>query len=229
MSAAPQPRRAGGERGITLLEIMVVLALAGLMMSLAYRALQSARDSDLREEANRVMAIMRMAYNGANGTGQHIRVVFDLEEQKFWMESCAGEIRLKQLDDDKEEEVDEDKLKEMNEKLERAEAQLRESGQTSDQLGQVLQATSPEKAVEAAAAIEGIRIGSATCQPTGNPLLDVRNKREEIPVGVVRQDLGVRIQKVYVKHLLEPVTEGRVTVNFFPLGFAEASGNRGCA
>jgi len=213
--------RTSRERGITLLEIMVVLAIAGLMMTIAFRALQSARDSDLREETNKVLAVLRMAYNGANGTGQHIRVVFNLDDQKFWMESCAGDVRLKQVDDSEEEEEDEERLKELGEKVERAQEQLRTSGQTSDQLGQVLQATSPEKAVEAAAALEGVRLGSATCQPTADPLLATRNKREEIPVGVVRQDLGVRINKIYVKHLLEPVTEGDVTVNFFPLGFAE--------
>lgn len=206
-------------QGLTLIEMMVVLAIAGLMMTLGYRALQSVRSSDLREEANRVLAVLRMAYNGSSATGGHVRVVFDLDKQKFWMERCEGDARLRQADE--EEELDKEELEELAEKVTRAQEQVRQSGMTSDQLGQVLQATSPEKAVEAAAAIEGMRLGTATCKPSGDPLLEDRNKREQVPIGVVRQDQGNRIRRIYVKHLLEPAEEGRVTVNFFPLGFAE--------
>ena len=207
---------------MTLLEVMVVLAIAGLMMSVGYRALQSVRSSDLRGEANKVMAVLRIAYNGSSATGRHVRVVFNLDDQKFWMEQCQGDARLR-TSDDEEEKVDTEKLEELGEKITRAQEQTRQSGVTTDQLGQVLQATSPEKAVEAAAALEGMRIGSATCEPSADPMLEDRNKREDVPVGVVRQDLGVKIRKIWVKHLLEPSEEGTVSVNFFPLGFAERS------
>lgn len=199
---------------------MVVMAIAGLMMTLGYRALQNVRSSDLRGEANKVLAVLRMAYNGSNATGRHVRVVFDLDEQKFWMEQCEGDARLQQRED-REDEVDTEKLEELGEKVTRAQEQTRQSGVTTDQLGQVLQASSPEKAVEAAAAIEGLRLGSATCKPTADPMLEDRNKREEIPIGVVRQDLDVKLRQIWVKHLIEPAQEGKVTVNFFPLGFAE--------
>ncbi|MBT8494704.1 MAG: type II secretion system GspH family protein [Deltaproteobacteria bacterium] len=210
---------------MTLLEIMVVLAVIGLIMMMAVRSLSNVRASDLREEANKVLAILRVSYNGAAGTGKHVRVVFDLDEQKFWMEACEGDARVKQRDDNEEEQDEEEerneKLGDLGKKVGEVQQQLRQSGQSSDQIAAVLQANSPEKAVEAAAALEGVRLGSATCQKTGDPLLEDRSKREAFPIGVIPKDSGRRIRRIHVKHLREPVEEGRVAVNFFPLGFAE--------
>ena len=210
---------------MTLLEVMVGLAVVGLILVMSVKALSSVRASDLREESNKVLAVLRVAYNGAAGTGKHVRVVFDLDQQKFWMEVCEGDARLSQRDDSDELQDEEaernEKLEEIGQKVGDVQQQLRQSGQSSDQISAVLQANSPEKAVEAAAALEGVRLGSATCKQTGDPLIEDRSKREAIPIGTIPKDSGRRIRRVHVKHVREPVEEGRIAVNFFPLGFAE--------
>jgi hypothetical protein len=83
---------------------------------------------------------------------------------------------------------------------------------------EIVGADSPEAAAEAAAALNGIRIGSARCKPPegADGKEDRRGEPHEIDAG-----RGITIRRVHVSHLTEPVKDSLVSINFFPLGYAE--------
>ncbi len=191
------------QRGMTLFEVMIALAIIGFMMLVGYMGLRDVRHSDLREDAMKLAATLRMAQTTATQTGAHHRVVFDLEEQMFHIERCEGPIRLERFDPG-----DEPTREELQERLE-------ERVPTGGDAPELLEATSPEESVDIAAALAGVRMGAARCQPVGD---DVFLSGEP---HAVRTDRGVEIRNVYAQHLRGPAREGRASINFFPLGTAE--------
>ena len=72
-------------RGFTLLEIMIVVLLAGLMMSSAVVGFGATRRGRLRAGAARVAAAMRFAYVHALTTGRATRLVISLGDNKIWL------------------------------------------------------------------------------------------------------------------------------------------------
>ena len=191
---------------MTLFEVMIAIAIIGLMMIVGYMGVRDVRQSDLREDAMKVAATLRGAYTRATRTGRHHRVVFDLERQRFHVESCEGDVKLRKVDPEEEPEQTREEL------LERLENQT----PTSDQIPELLEATSPEKATEVSAALAGVRLGGVRCKPLEEGAAGFGGGVHEL-----RTDLGIEIDRVFAQHLRDPAKKGRATVNFFPLGYAE--------
>ncbi len=211
------------QAGFTLLELMIVLAVVGLMMWAGMRGLSKVSKTNLREDAMELAGALRTAYNLATETGRHHRVVFDLDAQAYRVETCEGQLLLRKSD--AEEVVDQEKIEEIEERVERAKRALENKnqmptmgGNTSDMVPEIVGASSPEKAAEAAAALAGVQLGAARCGP---PRLSDGKADERGEVHQIRTKLGLSIRQVHVSHLREPVKEGVVSINFFPLGVAE--------
>ncbi len=198
------------QRGMTMIEIMVVLAIMGSLMAvLLGGSLLKSNAARTREGAVEVMATLRAAYNMATMTGKHHRVVFNLEEQTYHIEVCLGKQTLKKGDE--EEQVDQEELGKLRERMERPD--------TSDINQEIVQAASPEEATEAAAALAGLRLGTSRCQAAVNTISGQPSKtgnKHKLDI-----ERGIRIQELSVQHLNEAVDEGIVTINFFPIGSAE--------
>lgn len=193
-----------------MIEIMVVLAImGGLMLLLLGGGLLKSDSTRLREASIEVMATMRAAYNMATMSGKHHRVVFDLEHQVYHVEICAGAQTLVKGDD--EEVVDMGEFEKLQEKLQRP--------VTSDFNQEIIQAGSPEDAVAAAAALEGLRVGTTRCQPAANTISGQPSATGNKHKLDVRR--GIRISEVHVQHLNDPVDDAIVSINFFPVGSAE--------
>jgi len=207
---------------MTLIEIMIVLVVIGVIFGFALKGLGKVSKTKLREDSMKVAATLRTAYNMAAETGQHHRVVFDLEQQVYRIEACVGQMKLVRTDE--EETPDEDKLEELEEKIENAREQMQNAQpgtlapNTSDMVPEIVGADSPEAAADAAAALAGVRIGAARCRspqtPDGKP--DKRGEPEQLEAG-----RGILIRRIYVSHLRDPVKNSLVSINFFPLGTAE--------
>lgn len=198
------------QRGMTLIEIMVVLAIMGAMMVvLLGSSLLKSTSARTREAAVEVMATLRGAYNMTTMSGKHHRVVFDLDEQVYYIEICTGKQALKK--GDKEEVLDQEEFGKLRERLERPD--------TSDINSEIIQAESPEAALEAAAALAGIRVGTARCQPATQTLSGQTSKTGN--KHKLDTERGIRIKELHVQHLSEPMDEGIVSINFFPAGSAE--------
>lgn len=193
-----------------MLEIMVVLAIVGgLMLVMVGSNIVKSKSARTREGAVEVMATLRAAYNMATMTGQHHRVVFNLDEQIYHVEICSGEQTL--VKGDKEDVVDMDEFEKFQERLQRP--------VTSDFNQEIIQAGSPEEAAAAAAALAGLRVGTTRCQPatkTVSGQISKSGNKHKLDT-----DYDVRISKIYVQHISDPMEEGIVSINFFAVGSAE--------
>lgn len=74
------------ERGFTLLEIMVVMLIAGMMMSSAVVGFTAVRRGRLRAGAVHLAAAMRFAYVHALSTGRPTRLVLPINDGRVWIE-----------------------------------------------------------------------------------------------------------------------------------------------
>lgn len=83
---------------MTLLELLVVMAVVGLLMALGVRGVRWLRSSSLRDTTTEIAAVFRVTYNLATMSATHHRVVFDLDEQTYRIEACEGEVMLARQD-----------------------------------------------------------------------------------------------------------------------------------
>lgn len=188
--------------------MLVLVLIAGAFVIIA-GGMRRLNKTDLRDETVRMAAMLRSAFNMAAFSGVHHRVVFDLENQTFRIEACPGDQKLYRTEE--EQVPDAERIKALMDKLQER------RDPTSDQVTEIIGAESPEQATEAAAALENVHIGLARCEvpKTPNNHADGRGNIRKI-----RND-GVKIKAVHVSHLEDPVTDGVVSINFFPLGTAE--------
>lgn len=220
-------RRARRHSGFTVLEILIVLAIAAGMFYLLGVGFRKVRNTYLREDTSHVAAALRVAYNLSAQTGKHHRVMFDLKEQTFQVQACEGKVLLHR---ERREFVVEDPEK-VKEELERAHEKLTGppagaggmgGGAGMDALGMSMGAaedpTDPQEAMARAAALAGQRIGTAECHPVTKPD-GSEDRRGEVRKIQTWRD--IEIQRIYVQHLEDPVEDDIVSINFFPMGYAE--------
>lgn len=104
MNICPKNRaRLAASRGFTLVEMLVVLAIAGGMMGAAIYGLNIVTAADLRDEAMRMTSVMQYTWSRAAIEQVNYRLVLDLDENTYWTEvsdaavvkelSEAGELR----------------------------------------------------------------------------------------------------------------------------------------
>jgi len=72
---------ARGERGLTLLELMVVMLIAGLLLMVAAVSLRAVDTVSARTGARFMASTLRFAYDRARATGKDFRIVFDLDAE----------------------------------------------------------------------------------------------------------------------------------------------------
>lgn len=87
----------GRERGVTLIEVLIVVALLALLSgSVAYGS-GMVGGSRLRAGATLVLSAVRMGLARANATGRPVRLVFDLEKDTVSLEQSSGKmLRVKE-------------------------------------------------------------------------------------------------------------------------------------
>ena len=88
------PHRAHAEAGTTLIEIIVVLALAALMMAVAIPSLSTVLGVDKRRASRELAATMRWTYEEATIRNQSMRIAYDLDHGTYWVEAADGEVRI---------------------------------------------------------------------------------------------------------------------------------------
>ena len=204
------------ERGITLIELMLTLAVIGVMFAVVSAGLNKVNKTELRDNTVRVASSLRAAFNMATLSGVHHRVVFDLDKQVYRIEACPDNPKLYRTDV---EEVipDPAKLEELFDKVKQKAEQVASTSIAGGLGGDVSPGESPEALLKAAAALEGLQIGTARCAPPTLPTGDADGR------GAIRNidNAKVKIRRIHVAHLEDPITSGSVSINFFPMGSAE--------
>lgn len=188
------------ERGVTLVEIMVVLVLIALLASATAFGTGSVGSSRLRGAASTIVAYSRVAITRTNATGRPVRMVFDLDKGRIWLEESTTSKALrtdpKAVGSDPNETPDDDDYQGPD--AERARA-ARAEGEASAELfiegrGKQVSDFEPLKGLE----IAGESVGES-------------------------RELGTSIEyhQVQLEHEEEPRTEGRTYLYFWPGGETE--------
>lgn len=97
LPAGALPRRGGGasaQRGFTLIEMLVVLALAVLVIGLGLSSMGNLTSTQLRTQTNRLAAAIRHTYSRAVAHGLHMRMVLDMDADSYFVEASDQPIFL---------------------------------------------------------------------------------------------------------------------------------------
>ncbi len=186
---------------MTLIEMTVVLAVIGLLagaLTIGYGRLPA---TALKREAVHMAAILRSAYDRATASGAHHRVVLDLDQGSYQLERCEGKVDVRRARD-------------LREELDR---QKQDAEQAAEQAAQAQQ-QGPDGMLQGLVANAGKTLGGSggsgatKCTPVKGDMGQANRLGGHPKVGFA---------KVWVGHLDEPVKDGQVTINFYPLGSAE--------
>lgn len=77
-------------RGLTLLEVLIVVLLIALLVGSVLLGPGALRSSQVRGAATLIISGVRLAAARANTTGRPARLVFDIDEKRLLLEEAAG-------------------------------------------------------------------------------------------------------------------------------------------
>ena len=193
--------------GFTLIEIMVVLAIAGLIMSLGVRGFRSLARSDLRASATNLAGAMRFLFDRASTTGKTHRLVLDLEAGRYWAEVSDDKFYIPR----------EAETLDATRKREAAEMQEDDERRQAE-----------EKAASSASSLDTSTLPTdSSYDPTKLDVGEFRPKHarfaafKDLALKPVKLKKGIVIRSVYTPRVTDAVTSGRAYIYFFPLGQTE--------
>lgn len=218
--------RGGGntarEGGFTLMEMMMVIAIVGLIMGVSVMTLRSVTRADLRSSAGKTAAAMRFAFDRALMTGSYLRLAIDLDKGRLWLERTTDRVSLRTTAQEREDEERE------------GEDQDKGSGE------QAPKAKRPRNNPLAALGMGGAegegdeggsfgvdaemlaRVYETANEPPKRP--KPRFSRFKGPgVKEVRLKGGISVDRVKTARMEDAVEKGMAYIYFFPQGHAEPS------
>jgi general secretion pathway protein H len=77
---------AGRRRGLTLVEIIVVISLIAVVSGVAIAGSMQLPSARLRRSATMIASAIKVAYTRATATSRSLRLVMDLDQQRIWLE-----------------------------------------------------------------------------------------------------------------------------------------------
>ncbi len=88
------PRPKNSQRGYTLVEVLVAMAIVGLVSGSAVFGLRSLVKTELRSAASKMAAAIRYSYDRAITTGAFYRLHLDLDKQTYRLERSETRVLL---------------------------------------------------------------------------------------------------------------------------------------
>ncbi len=85
-------------RGMTLIEIMVVMVLIGLTLAAVVSGTGQVASAKLKHTATSMSGAIRVAFTRATATSKGLRIVFDLDAQTMWMEEADTPVLVQSKD-----------------------------------------------------------------------------------------------------------------------------------
>src|SRR5688500_820801 len=193
------------QRGMTILELMIVLAIMGAGIFLVRSGFRMLTKADLVENSTELAGVLRRTSQLAIEKGEMHRVLLDVDKQIYAVEMCQGS---KQLQRNEQVRPDDEATKRALEK-----GQDRLKGVSTEAL-----ASDPEDATKRALMIAGHHIADRMCAPVDDPSSDVEGKGW---IRTLRAPKGIKFKEVWVQHKDDSTTKGQVAIYFFPSGSAE--------
>jgi general secretion pathway protein H len=91
-------KRRTGQRGVTLIELMISMAIIALAMGVATLGASVADSSRLKRSAVMIAGAIRIAYGHANAISRPVRLVFDFDQRLLSLEEANSDLRLAKND-----------------------------------------------------------------------------------------------------------------------------------
>jgi general secretion pathway protein H len=85
-SSRPAGRARAAARGLTLIEIIVVIAIIALVMSAAVAGSMQLPSARLRKTATMITSAVKVGFTRATATSRNLRLVMDVDHDKVWLE-----------------------------------------------------------------------------------------------------------------------------------------------
>jgi general secretion pathway protein H len=89
-------RRRGQERGVTLVEVLIVLAVVSVTMGITMLGSGVADSARLRRSSVLIASAVRVAYGHANATSKVVRLVFNFNQRTVAIEESSSQLWLAQ-------------------------------------------------------------------------------------------------------------------------------------
>ena len=101
MAAIAQHRPARtrpGQRGLTLIEILVVLSIVAVVTGVALMGSMQLPSARLRGAATMMTSAIKVAYTRATATSKTLRLVMDLDRRRIWLEESSAPMLVQSKD-----------------------------------------------------------------------------------------------------------------------------------
>jgi prepilin-type N-terminal cleavage/methylation domain-containing protein len=188
------------QSGFTLLELLVVLALLGLVMAMVVRGGRSLANSDLRSSATKMSGAIRYLFDRASTTGKIHRLVIDFDEGRYWAE--VSDDRIYMAHEKETEQTREEEAATAAREAEEAKQQEEQGGGEG----------------------EGPAIDITRYQPQEfRPKKARFSSFKEMAVKPVQIKGDVKLAALFTPRLAEPMSAGHGYIYFFPMGLTEAA------
>jgi general secretion pathway protein H len=229
----------GRERGMTIIEVLVVLAVFALMVGMILVGFSTSRQAEVIRGVNSVGNTIRYGYDKARVNGTYFRLLINIDERSFSLQEGDDRMYLPATDrDGKIVEIDFAKEEERADRDRRAEEAYNRSLQS--QVYGKGQVAMPEDGEEAGVEEAGASPAAAEADPD-DPLESDANAYRPAPKSVPRRKPplfssfeeensissiakpivlpeGVKITYVRTDSDAKPITEGEASIYFFPRG-----------
>lgn len=86
------------ERGVTLVEVLICIALVALVSGMAMMGGSVADSARLKHSAVMISGAVRIAYGHANASSKVVRLVFDMDAHSVSIEEAASDLKLTRND-----------------------------------------------------------------------------------------------------------------------------------
>ena len=86
------------ERGVTLVEVLISIALVALVSGMAMMGGSVADSARLKHSAVMISGAVRIAYGHANASSKVVRLVFDMDAHSVSIEEAASDLKLTRND-----------------------------------------------------------------------------------------------------------------------------------
>ena len=213
---------AGSQRGMTLIEIMIVIGVLALIVGMAVVGFGAGRSAEVSRATTQIANLTRYGYDKARVTGDYYRLLIDLDEGTIALQQGDDRMYLPATDrDGKIAEIDEGKLEDQAARDKRAEEAYNRSVQAqvyNEGSGGGGGAEGGDEADDSG--YDPYAAQRRTVPRRRPPLFDSfedENALSELAKPIKLPE-GVKITYVRTADDLEPITKGQASLFFFPRG-----------
>lgn len=204
------------QAGITLIEILIVLAVMGLMVGMVVIGFGAGRQAEVGRATNQIANTIRYGYDKARVGGDYYRLVINLDDSTFALQVGDDAMYLPATDrDGKIVEVDERKLEEQADRDLRAEQSFNRSVQSAAYRDDAAGGTGGEAGEDDLYKAQPRKVPRRK-----KPLFEAfedENALSDLAKPFTLPE-GVRINYVRTADDLQPITKGEASIVFFPRG-----------